>query len=310
MPKFSVIISVYNKASHIRETIESVLDQTINDYEIIIVNDASTDHSDTIITSYISNTIKYIHLPENLGAGGARNKGIEQATGTYIALLDGDDLWKPNYLEEISLLIKKFPKHRVFATKLLRESKNNIDVCQYSVDFLNKEKHLDLNFFESSYKKCILHSSSTTLHKDVFSKVGLYDASIKSGQDTDLWIRVGLHYKVAFSTEALVTYRYAAHSLYKSINSIKDRLDLNKFLKEEKSNPAVKKYIDLNRYSLILRARLWGEKHLTKKHLELLDKNNLNRRQKWLLSLPTSMLKMAFKTQGGLEKLGVRLSSF
>jgi len=59
-----------------------------------------------------------------------------------------------------------------------------------------------------------------------------------------------------------------------------------------------------------LRARLWGEKHLTKKHLELLDKNNLNRRQKWILGLPTSMLKMAFKTQDGLEKLGLRLSSF
>jgi len=206
LPTFSIIISVYNKASHIRDTIKSVLNQTVSDYEIIIVNDASTDESDSIITSFTSEKIKYIYLKNNLGAGGARNEGIQKATGTYIALLDGDDLWKPNYLEEINLLINKFPIHRVFATKLLRESKNKIDVCQYSVDFSSNEKHLDLDFFESSYKKCILHSSSTTLHKDVFSKVGKYDTSIKSGQDTDLWIRVGLHYRVAFSTEPLVTY--------------------------------------------------------------------------------------------------------
>lgn len=310
MPIFSVVISVYNKASNIRETIESVLNQSFTDYEIIVINDASVDESDAIITSILSNKINYIHLKKNVGAGAARNEGIKAAKGTYISLLDGDDLWKNNYLEEINLLIKTFPSHQVYSTKLIRESKNKSAVCQYSVVFLDNTKHLDLDFFKSSYKKCILSSSSTTLHKEVFKKIGVYDPTIKSGQDTDLWIRVGLNYRIAFSTEPLVTYRYTPNSLYQSISSIKDRLDLNKFLEEEKSHPSLKKYMDLNRYSLILRARLWGEKELTKGHLELLDKKNLNRKQKWLLGLPTSMLKMAFKTQGGLEKLGVRLSAF
>ncbi len=307
---FSVIVSVYNKAPHIKETINSVLCQTLTDYEIIIINDASTDQSEAIIETISSEKINYISLKKNVGAGAARNKGIEAAKGKYIALLDGDDLWLPNYLEEMMALIKEFKNHRVFTAQLIRETKNSSSLCNYSFSTAGKTTMLDLDFFKSSFKHCVLHSSSTTVHREVFEKVGRYDPSIKSGQDTDLWIRMGLEYRIAFSTKPLVIYKFAPQSLYKSIRSTKDCLKLEKFNEAEKENKSLKKYLDLNRYSLILRARLWSEKDQAKHYLKSLDRKNLTRRQRWLIGLPTSMLKMALRTQGGLEKLGIRLSAF
>jgi len=266
MPKFSVVISVFNKESFIKETVMSVLNQNFRDIEIIIVNDASTDTSDDIINE--------------------------------------------NYLTEISELINTFPEHCIFATAVLKEHKKGTSLNQYSFNNHVNDRFLDLDYFKSSLKNTILTSSSTVINASVLKKIGYYDEDIKSGQDTDLWIRIGLEYRVAFSTNPLVTYKYAPHSLYKSIHSIADRPSFLKFIEEEKENLDLKKYIDLNRYSLIIRAKLWGEKRLAQQHLNHLDINNLNRRQKWLLNLPTTLLKIAFKTQRGLEKIGIRLSAF
>src|SRR5690606_25848964 len=96
-PYFSVVISLYNKEKHIQSTIESVLKQTFVDFEIIIVNDGSTDNSEVVAKSFRDKRICYYHQ-ENKGASGARNAAISKANGTYIALLDADDLWAPNYL--------------------------------------------------------------------------------------------------------------------------------------------------------------------------------------------------------------------
>ncbi len=310
MPKFSVIISVYNKEDLIRETLESVLDQSVQDFEIIIVNDGSTDQSEQVIKNIPSNKITYLPLSENLGAGGARNQGIKMATGAYIALLDGDDLWDKHYLAEISALINVFPEHHVFATAVLKEYAHNTIASTYSFENPKDETFLDLNYFESSYKNTILTSSSTVLHRSVFNDLGCYNEKIKSGQDTDLWIRVGLTYRVAFSTKPCVTYRYASQSLYKSIRSIKDRPDYLDYLEEEKEYPALKKFIDLNRYALIVRARLWDEPKEARIHLSHLDLVNLNARQRFLLQLPSPLLKLAFRGQKLLERLGIKLSAF
>ena len=91
-PYFSVVISLYNKEKHIQSTIESVLAQTFVDFEIVIVNDGSIDTSETIVKSFTDNRIHYFHQ-ENQSASAGRNAAISKATGTYIALLDADDLW-------------------------------------------------------------------------------------------------------------------------------------------------------------------------------------------------------------------------
>lgn len=310
MPKFSVVISVYNKEDHIAGTLQSVLNQIYSDFEIIIVNDASTDTSERVIQTFQDERIKCINLPNNKGAAAARNIGIKESCGQFIALLDGDDLWNTVYLSEIIALINHFPKHYVFATALIKEHQTGSEKCIYKINNPENKIFLDLDFFENSYKEAILHSSSTVVHQSVFKNIGAYDATIKSGQDTDLWIRIGLEYRIAFSTKPLVTYRYISESLFNSIRSVTDRPDFLKFIEQEKQRPALKKFIDLNRYSLAIRSKLWGEHHLTTLYTDHLNTENLNSKQRLLLKTPATFLKILFKVNGFLEKIGLRQSAF
>ena len=103
MPRFSVIIPVYNKEKYLSKTIESVLQQSFLDFEIIIINDGATDSSEKIIEGFKDPRIQYIKQ-ENQGVSAARNAGIKAANTNYIALLDADDIWKENYLEKIDAL--------------------------------------------------------------------------------------------------------------------------------------------------------------------------------------------------------------
>lgn len=310
MPKFSVVISVYNKEDHIAGTLQSVLNQTYSDFEIVIVNDASTDTSERVIRGIKDERISYYTSATNQGAGATRNTGISKSSGEYIALLDGDDVWEPTFLEEILRLEVALPKHAVFATAVLVEDKARSVPSRYSFDTSTSGEFLDLDYFESSLINTILTSSSAVVHQSVFKNIGTYDSTIKSGQDTDLWIRIGLEYRIGFSTKQLVTYRYTPHSLFKSVRSVTDRPDFLKFIKQEKKHPALKKFIDLNRYSLAIRSKLWGEHHLTATYTDHIHLKNLNRKQQLLLSTPSSLLKVLFKINGFLEKIGLRQSAF
>ena len=108
MPFLSVIIPLYNKESYIKNTLRSVLEQNFTDFEIIIVNDGSTDNSLEIVSSFKDERIQVIHQP-NSGASSSRNKAIQSAKTQYIAFLDADDFWFPNHLEELVQLIQDFP---------------------------------------------------------------------------------------------------------------------------------------------------------------------------------------------------------
>ncbi len=310
MPRFSVIISVYNKGNFIAKTIESVLDQSIDDYEIIIVNDSSIDNSEEVIQSFQSNKIIYHALKENQGAAAARNKGIEIATGTYIALLDGDDIWDKNYLKEINLLIDKFPNHKVFATALTIQDHDGKRTAKYTFSNEEDKTYLSLNYFDSSLKNSILHSSATVVEKSIFKTTGNFDITIKSGQDTDLWIRVGLKYPIAFSTQPLVLYTDAPKSLFKSIKTVKDRPNFVAYEDLEKNNMSLKKFLDLNRFSLAIRAKLWKEPKEAQFFIHRIDVKNLSRKQQWLIQLPTPIIRALFFLKRLLEKMGIRLGVY
>lgn len=308
MPKFSVVISVYNKANFIRKTIESVLAQKESDYEIIIVNDASTDKSEQVIQSFLDNRISYNCLKENSGAAAARNKGVELATGQYIAFLDGDDLWDKNYLSTISDLITHFPDHSVFATAVQIQEHDGYRDSKYTFQNPEKKEQLSLNYFESSLKNTILTSSSTVVKKSVFGQTGTYDTRIKSGQDTDLWVRIGLQYRVAFSTKALVTYTFAPESLYQSVKTVTDKPTFVAYEVAEKDNPALKKFLDLNRFSLAIRAKLWKEPQEAQFFIDRIDPENLTPKQRRLLKASPRAIRLLFSLKKGLEKVGLRLS--
>ncbi|MCP4971863.1 MAG: glycosyltransferase family 2 protein, partial [Arcobacter sp.] len=136
MPLFSVIIPLYNKENYIENTLQSVLDQTYKDFELIIVNDGSTDNSLEKTKNYLSSFVNHkIISQKNKGLSATRNKGVLEAKGEVIAFLDADDFWHPNFLEHIHNLFLEFPEASLFGTSYLLkyseevvlEAKNNID---------------------------------------------------------------------------------------------------------------------------------------------------------------------------------------
>lgn len=309
MAKYSVVIAVYNKEGYIGKTLRSVLDQTFDDIEIIVVNDGSSDNSEAVIKSFEDERIKY--FPQgNTGAGAARNAAISKATSTWIALLDADDLWHPGYLSEIDKLISSFPNERVFATAVAIEKSGTTIYPNYSIPNLQQGEVRTVDFFESSYTHSLLTSSSTVLHRSVFEKVGVYDPVIKSGQDTDLWVRVGLQYKIVFLNKVCVVYEYAAQSLSNTTRRVSDKATFEGYEQYENDRPEVKKFIDLNRFSLALLAKMQGDKAAFLKISERIDPGNLNKKQRFLLDAPAMIVRKMYKLKQYFERHGIYLSAF
>lgn len=308
MIEFSIVISVFNKEKYIAETLQSVLDQTFYDFEIIILNDGSTDKSEAEILKFNDPRIKYFSQ-KNQGASAARNAAIKKAKNDYIALLDADDYWYPFYLEEQRNSIKAFPNEHVFATATQRKINGKVFDSVYSIA-QGIESPIKLNYFKGSSLTSLLHSSSTVIHKKVFEKVGMYNPAIKSGEDTDLYVRIGLEYDIVFSRNICAAYVIRENSLFKTVRNLKEIANFEAYEVYEKDNKSLKKFLDLNRYSLCILAKIEGDKTAFQKNLQKIDLENLSNKQRFLLRQNKIILKYLSKTKNGLEKLGLRLGTF
>lgn len=307
MPFFSVIIPLYNKEKFIENTINSVLNQTFTDYELIIVNDGSTDKSSEVVLQFEDERIHYLEQ-ENLGVSSARNLGISFAKSDYIAFLDADDYWFSNFLEEIAVMINNFPNQKVFSAAFEIETSNKIIPAQYSIE---KSDHYQVvNYFEASCKESIIWTSSAAFHKDVFKEIGNFDTNIKSGQDTDLWIRIGLVYPIVFTEKILARYIYDATSLSKTKMNVKDKMNFEKFALTEKSNPNLKQFLDFNRFSLAIKCKMNNDKANFNYYSNSIDLRNLTLKKRILLNLPSFVLKFLIRLNLFLVKIGLRQSVF
>lgn len=213
MPKVSVIIPAYNVGPYIEETLQSVFRQTFTDYEVIVVDDGSTDDIKNKIRPYMGK-IKYIYQ-KNKGLAGARNTGIKVAKGDYIALLDGDDIWLRQYLEEHLKEIEKDSKigivfadaFRLQDGKLLQKKYKEINPVPKKIGF---SELLRRNFV----------FGLSLVRRKVFSECGLFDESFRCAEDYDMWLRAAkTGYKIGFIDKPLSIYRQRKESL--SRNPIK-----------------------------------------------------------------------------------------
>lgn len=294
MPYFSIVIPVYNKEKFVSKTVESVLDQTFTDYEIIIVNDGSTDQSESKILAFNDARIKYFPK-KNEGVAFARNFGIEKASAEYICFLDADDFWFPNFLETMHHFISKLPEQKVFAAAIEIETKNKLMKAHYSIP--KKSDFEIVDFFDASQKECVLWTSSVCIHKSVFEKVGTFDSKIKHGEDTELWIRIGLQFPIVFIRKILARYVYDNESISRNSNYFFETYTFEKYAAEEKKNPALKKYMDLNRFSAVIKCNLNGDWKKSKEIYAEIDLKNLNSKKRILLQLPAFLLKMLIRFQ-------------
>jgi len=308
MPKFSVVIAVYNKEAFIANTLQSVFDQTEQDFELLILNDGSTDNSEQAIAPFRKDPRVHYFSEPNQGAGAARNYLIKKATASLIALLDADDLWHSHHLETHSILQTAYPKESVFATNSELKHGDIITKRHFSIPTEGRE-HLITNFFEASLQDSIINSSTAVIKNEVFKKVGLYNPTITSGQDTDLFIRIGLAYSIAFHTSTTATILRNNSSLSNRSN-VAQKAKFTEYEMEEQTNASLKKFLDLNRYSLCIEARLSKHEDVYRHHFQKIDLANLNKKQRFLIRQNLNVLNVMLGLKKIGKSLGLNLSSF
>ena len=202
--KYSVIIPLYNKAPYVRKALETVCTQTCRDYEIIVINDGSTDNSAIIAEEFLNSVegINYKILQQkNAGVAAARNNGVTQAHGDYLAFLDADDWWEPTYLERMAQLIEDYPEAGLYASNYVyyKPGKTHI-ALNIPTGYINYPKA----YCESGAMP--VTSITAIMHRQVFNEMGGFPVGIKLGEDFLLWAKIALQYKVAFLNEALAYY--------------------------------------------------------------------------------------------------------
>ena len=199
--KISVIIPLYNKRESIARTIASVAAQSLAPHEIIVMDDGSTDGSEKIVEELAATNprIKLLHQP-NAGVSAARNRAIEAAEGEFVALLDGDDVWREGYIAEICRLIERYPDCGAYATGFYV-----VDGSQ-SVRGNTPQVEGPVDFFEESQRHYVLIPSATTLNRALALQLGGFPEGMRMGEDQYLWTLIARTAKICISPDPLIEY--------------------------------------------------------------------------------------------------------
>lgn len=247
--KISVVIPLYNKEKSIGKTIESVLSQTFTEFELIIVNDGSTDSSFKVASQYCNSKIK-IFSKENGGVSSARNFGISKARYCYIAFLDADDYWDNIYLKHMSWLICKYPSAIMFYCPFKQLEKKGY---YKSNKFLNKKEGYNglIPVFKLPPKNW--PSSSSTIIRKTNNSL-FFDEKLLKGEDLDFWIRMALQGEVAYINTPMAYYNLTAENRAMSIKTDKKKSliwNLYKYKDDEMVKPDLRIYLDRIRIARI-----------------------------------------------------------
>ena len=257
MPRFSVIIPLYNKAPYVRKTVESVLGQTFGDYELIIVDNGSNDGSHEIVAAFTDHRIKIVRLEENVGVSNARNKGVAMASAPIVTFLDADDWWEPTFLEEMAGLIERHPDAGIYGTGYYIVKNGKKRLAPIGVDEGFEEGEIN---YCAVYAKTLcmpLTSITVAMPKAVFDETGGFKPHLKLGEDFDLWVRIALKHKTVFLNKPLSNYNQDVDVTYRGTHHLRDPKEhmlwnLGYLEPEEKTNADYKQLIDnLRTYSLL-----------------------------------------------------------
>jgi glycosyltransferase involved in cell wall biosynthesis len=202
----SVVIPIYNKEHFIYKTIESVLKQRFELFELLLINDGSTDNSLREVQKFQDERIRIISIKRS-GVSKARNIGIENSKFNWIAFLDADDYWAENFLDSVVDGIDRFPKQKLFATGRTHFFSNSS--MRYENEFLPNEGDTSiLNFFQVISKHLpLINSSNTVIKKTHFNASGFFREDQRMHEDHDLWMRLCINEEVVFINKNLSFYR-------------------------------------------------------------------------------------------------------
>jgi glycosyltransferase involved in cell wall biosynthesis len=241
-PRVSVIIPVYNRAHLVNRAIESVLNQTYQDFELIVVDDGSTDNTAEVVHSVRDERIKYVRHQSNRGPSAARNTGIRAASGELIGFLDSDDEWLP---EKLQRQVDKFDS-----------ASANVGLVYGGYVVIDNEKKKTIRevypkkrgyMFKEMLKMAGPpdYVSMTLVRRECFEKVGLFDEGMRFVEDWDMWVRIAAQYKFDFVGEMVAKYYVSQHQLTRDHLGLVEGVSTfaEKHQHELSENPAILAYV-------------------------------------------------------------------
>ncbi len=293
--RFSVIIPLFNKAPYVKKALNSVLEQSFRDFELIVVDDGSSDASFSIAKSVLEKSkIRYRLLhQENEGVSSARNNGVAASEGDFLCFLDADDWWDHSFLEKMDQLIRDYPDAGIYGTNYYYV-KNGIEkVCLDGIDtgYFNYCK------VYAERLRMPLTSISVSLPRWVFQLYNGFNPKLKLGEDFDLWIKIALHYRVVFLNEPLAYYNQDVNPVWRGIGHLVNPNEhmlwnLDYLSEEEKTNQDYKRLIDnLRTYNLMPFFLSDRYRKDAEQELEKVDWNRQPARIRTLYKMPVFLLK-------------------
>lgn len=245
----SVVIPLYNKQQYIKRAIDSVLAQTYSDFELLIVDDGSTDDSVSVVKSFADSRIRLIRQ-ENKGVSAARNRGIAESDTEWIAFLDADDAWESGFLEKVMSLKEAYPECSVCATayKHIDRNGNSRELILHGIPFTSSNGLLS-NYFEvAAHSNPPFCSISVMIRKSSLLAIGGFPIGIKAGEDLLTWARLAVGNKIAYSLEPLAIFYPERDTYYSRPSRVPDKEDrvgqeLERLLKEHPSIIGLNEYV-------------------------------------------------------------------
>lgn len=222
MPKTSIIIPTYQRPQQLRKAIESVLAQSFKDFELIVVDDASNDETEGVVRTFDDDRIIYMCHSSNRGGGAARNTGLKSAGGEYIAFLDDDDEWLPSKLaKQMEILEHSDPMVGGVYAGYFKVRYGTEEVMKVTVP--TKRGNI---YQELLSQNCIGSTSLVLLKKECFQEIGMFDESLPSFQDYDLWIRISQKFNFEYVGEPLLKYYVHEKKVWNSPENLRKGLDI------------------------------------------------------------------------------------
>lgn len=262
----SVVMPLYNKAEQVEASLRSVLAQTYKDFEIVVVDDGSTDGSAEKVESLGIENLRLIRQ-KNAGVSAARNRGIEEARGEFVAFLDADDLWKPDYLATQFDQIQKYTECDVFATNYeFMDSDGAISITQFNKMDIEQRGVFE-NYFEvASCSHPPLWTSAVMARRSALIAIGGFPLGIRSGEDLLTWARLACRYRIAYCRKPLAIFNVEGYDVSEKPKRVPAEDDVVgrelKRLMDDNKTPGLRAYRSMwhkMRASVYMRLRMRGK---------------------------------------------------
>ena len=246
---FSIVIPLYNKEATVVRAIRSALNQTVQDFEILVVNDGSTDNGPRVVKSIIDARIRLIHQ-ENQGVSAARNRGIADERHELIAFLDADDEWLPEFLATIRRMVIRYPDCGLYATRYFMRTPTGKQLPAIIRGLSGNFEGIMENYFKIAVRSHPpVWTSATCVRKSALTKIGGFPVGIAAGEDLLTWARIVVCYKISYSTQCGAIFyleNVTKHGFKKPRTSVNDNRVGIAFEKlaegNAKSYPGIRRY--------------------------------------------------------------------